>query len=455
MNSMKNTGLYLDEKGKVNNINYNEFCRYLLTKIDLIYSSIDKHFYQYEKGGVYTCISNEEVSAIAREIMHSIVPDCWKPIYKQKCLEILQLERLLKGEFNQNSRFINLKNDLFDLKEYKIVAHTSEFLSTIQLPILYDKNAECPKFIKFLHEIFEDDKERIKLIQQLFGYCLTSSTKAQKAFILQGSGANGKSVLLSVLTALVGKENVSNLPISSLGSHFKVVDLLDKNVNIVSEGNFKATLFSSEVFKAVVAGDNCFAEHKYGDTFSLQPKCKIIIAVNHLPNIKDTSYGMERRLIVIPFHRIFRADEQDKFLTKKLKQELSGIFNFALKGLKELRQNKYNFIFSKACDKASREFFHHNNPIKEFVETQIYESPASHITNKELSKIYMLWLYKEGIPRPNELNRREFSNDIRTVLDTIGIPYKTGKKSNGDRRIDGIAVKNELYQQYKQEDLDL
>ena len=451
---MTKVGIYLDEKGNVIKINFNEFCRYLLTEINLIYSCIDKHFYRYERG-VYIRISNEEVSAIAREIMHSIVPDCWKPSYKQKYLETLELERLLKGEFNQNNRFINLKNGLFDLKKYKVTAHTPKFLSTVQLPILYDENAECPNFIKFLHEIFEDDKERIKLIQQLFGYCLTSSTKAQKAFILQGSGANGKSVLLSILTALVGKENVSNLPISSLGSHFKVVDLLDKNVNIVSEGNFKATLFSSEVFKAIVAGDNCFAEYKYGDTFSLQPKCKIIIAVNRLPNIKDTSYGMERRLIVIPFHRIFRADEQDKFLTKKLKQELSGIFNFALEGLKELRKNKYNFVSSKECDKASREFFQHNNPIKEFVETQIYESPASHITNKELSEIYMLWLYKEGIPRPNELNRRQFSNDIRTVLDTIGIPYKTGKKSNGDRRIDGIAVKQKLYQQYKQEDLNL
>ena len=451
---MTKVGIYLDEKGNVIKINFNEFCRYLLTEINIIYSCIDKHFYRYERG-VYIRISNEEVSAIAREVMHSIVPDCWKASYKEKCLEILRLERLQREEFNKNNHFINLKNGLFDLKEYKIVVHTPKFLSTVQLPILYNENAECPKFINFLHEIFEGDKERIKLIQQLFGYCLTSSTKAQKAFILQGSGANGKSVLLSILTALVGKENVSNLPISSLGSHFKVVDLLDKNVNIVSEGNFKATLFSSEAFKAIVAGDDCFAEHKYGDTFSLQPKCKIIIAVNRLPNIKDTSYGMERRLIVIPFHRIFRANEQDKFLTKKLKQELSGIFNFALEGLKELRKNKYNFVSSKECDKASREFFQHNNPIKEFVETQIYESPASHITNKELSKIYMLWLYKEGIPRPNELNRRQFSNDIRAVLDTIGIPYKTGKKSNGDRRIDGIAVKNELYQQYKQEDLNL
>ncbi len=181
---MKKTGIYLDEKRKVIKINSNEFCRYLLTKIDLIYFCIDKHFYQYERG-VYTRISNEEVSAIARETMHSIVPDCWKPSYKQECLEILQLERLLKGEFNKNNRFINLKNGLFDLKEYKIVAHTPEFLSTVQLPILYDENVECPKFIKFLHKIFEDDEERIKLIQQLFGYCLTSSTKAQKAFILQ------------------------------------------------------------------------------------------------------------------------------------------------------------------------------------------------------------------------------------------------------------------------------
>ena len=78
---MKNTGIYLDEKGKIININYNEFCRYLLTKIDLIYSDIDKHFYQYQRG-VYIRISNEEVSAIAREIMHNIVPDCWKTTYK-------------------------------------------------------------------------------------------------------------------------------------------------------------------------------------------------------------------------------------------------------------------------------------------------------------------------------------------------------------------------------------
>ncbi len=450
---MKN-GIYLDEKGKVTTINFNEFCRFLLQKIHIVYYPIDKHFYVYQNG-VYTRISNEEVSAIAREIMHTIVPDCWKTNYKQKCLETLQLETLLKGEFNQNKRYLNLKNGLFDLKEFNLKKHTPEFLSTIQLPIIYDKNAECPHFIKFLNEVFEDDQERVRLIQQLFGYCLTSSTKAQKAFILHGSGANGKSVLLSILTALVGNENVSNLPISSLGSSFKVVDLLDKRVNIVSEGNFKANIFSSEVFKAVVAGDSCFAEYKYGDTFSLHPKCKIIIAVNHLPNINDTSYGMERRLIIIPFTRIFKPEEQDKFLAQKLIKELPGIFNFALEGLKELRQNKYNFVSSKACNEASREFCHHNNPIREFVETQIYESPASHITYKELSEIYLLWLCKEGIPIPNHLDRRQFSRDIRTTLDNLGIPYKTGKKSNGERRIDGIAVKHELYKPHEQEDLDL
>ncbi len=85
---------------------------------------------------------------------------------------------------------------------------------------------------------------------------------------------------------------------------------------------------------------------------------------------------MERRLVVIPFTRIFRQEEQDKFLTQKLKKELSGIFNFALVGLKELRQNKYNFVFSKACDKASRKFFQHNNPIKEFVEMTNLRIPS-------------------------------------------------------------------------------
>ena len=46
-------------------------------------------------------------------------------------------------------------------------------------------------------------------------------------------------------------------------------------------------------------------------------------------------------------------DKENKInFNTKAKKELSGIFNFALEGLKELRQNKYNFVFSKACDKS-------------------------------------------------------------------------------------------------------
>ena len=83
---------------------------------------------------------------------------------------------------------------------------------------------------------------------------------------------------------------------------------------------------------------------------------------------------------------------------------------------------------------------------------------TSHQQVISLTKYYGEYTYLGFVKREFQaliILTRQFSTDIRTVLDNVGIPYKTGKKSNGDRCIDGIAVKNELYQQYKQEDLNL
>ena len=51
-------------------------------------------------------------------------------------------------------------------------------------------------FIKFLKDSFQDDEESEKLAQEWAGYLLTAETKAQKALLLYGSGANGKGVFI-------------------------------------------------------------------------------------------------------------------------------------------------------------------------------------------------------------------------------------------------------------------
>ena len=87
-------------------------------------------------------------------------------------------------------------NGMYDLEEFSLVEHNKNFYSTIQIPINYLPNAECPMFIKFLKDSFQDDEESEKLAQEWAGYLLTAETKAQKALLLYGSGANGKGVFI-------------------------------------------------------------------------------------------------------------------------------------------------------------------------------------------------------------------------------------------------------------------
>ena len=58
--------------------------------------------------------------------------------------------------------------------------------------------------------------EKIEFLQEWFGYCLIPETNQEKMVWMVGSGANGKSVILGILSAIVGKENVSNIMITDL-----------------------------------------------------------------------------------------------------------------------------------------------------------------------------------------------------------------------------------------------
>ena len=68
----------------------------------------------------------------------------------------------------------------------------------------YDCHASCPRWIRFLWEIFAGDKELIRYIQRALGYSLTGLTIEQVWWLLYGTGANGKSTLQNVVKYTLG-----------------------------------------------------------------------------------------------------------------------------------------------------------------------------------------------------------------------------------------------------------
>ena len=433
---LKEKGIVLnDDHRTIKHINWNIFIAYFLNIYTIVYTDLNI-LYVYS-GNVYKMLSDNTLLRIVRGLLQRLVPDSWKWTYEKVVLSTIKLAALKVSDFNQDMRRLNLLNGVWNLEKQKLFKHTPKLYTSNQLPIRYDENADCPKFMSFLWDIFQGDKQRMKLVQEIMGYSLTNSVNAQRAFIFLGVGANGKSVLLDILIKLVGKDNISTLPLNDFESSFRRLMLMDKKLNVVTEAEFKTNSFSSNQFKAIVSGDLTTAEIKGGDLFNFQPFCKVVVAMNALPRVKDQSYGFKRRICVVVFEKVIKKEDQNKNLSAELEQELDGIFNFALVGLARLQKNNFNFTTSKKCEKFMNEYFAYNNPLDNFVgETITQGNEKQKISYKELFSEYVEWCSEQDISI-KDYERRQFAMDIKNTLKLKEIEFAT-TKTNGERGIKRI-----------------
>lgn len=433
-------GLYTNKEGRLAYINGNQFAEHILEKLILKYSN-EGHFYLFENG-IYRVLEENDCSRILRDLLHQYYPDSWTVLFESIYVAALKRAATKTDKMNADKGYINLQNGIFLLDKFELVSHSPDYLTTIRIPITYDPNADCPRFKQFLNEIFEEDTERSKVTQEVIGYCMTPETRAQKAFILYGEGSNGKSVLLNTIVKLLGKNNVSTVPFDELNNSFARYDLLNKTVNIVTETEIVGKGFNSQYFKAIVAGDPIRLEIKCGPSFTYSPICKILIALNNLFYSSDRSYGFMRRLVIIPFNRIFRKDEADKFLEEKLEEELPGIFNFAVEGLKRLRNNNYEFTTCKSIDEVLVDYKKSINPFESFAEETIEQDDIlSKVSYSQISELYAEWREENGYVNNNRPSNIALAAALKKFLVQKGIQHGT-TKSNGIRYITGIKFKD-------------
>jgi putative DNA primase/helicase len=307
---------------------------------------------------------------VLRTFFHKFELDRWTTNVQNTYMSALEYECWDTEELQSAERYINVQNGLLDLEtldtdEIALVPHNKMVYSTTQIPIDYDKEAKCPKFRDFLRVILRKDKELIRLVQEIMGYCLSNSIKAHKMFIFVGSGSNGKSVLCEIMTALAGGiENVSNVALKDFNHRFTLSQIADKTLNIATE-NETNTRLDTQMLKAITSGEPIQMEEKFQAPFSYKPYVKLVFAMNELPYVKDKSYGFERRLIVIPFEMRFVDHEPrskkeakiDRNLADTIiQEELAGIFAFAIQGLKRLKENNFVFTKSVKAEKALEKY---------------------------------------------------------------------------------------------------
>ncbi len=100
--------------------------------------------------------------------------------------------------------------------------------------------------------------------------------------------------------------------------------------NEVEEGS----LMAEALVKQMTGGELMSAKFHYQEYFEFMPKFKLFIAGNHKPVIRGRDHAIWGRIRLLPFVVTIPKEEQDKRLQSKLRAELPGILNWAIKGCK-------------------------------------------------------------------------------------------------------------------------
>jgi putative DNA primase/helicase len=429
-------GFILNAEGNITGVNGNKFAKMVLKRHVLLYTDGGR-FYIY-RDGVYEAIDANNLSRLLRDIVHEYQENAWNPRLESAYIEALKRETPRVDKLDADRNFLNFENGMLNIHNGKLSHHSPKYHSCIRIPIEFNPEAEAVLFKKFLGEVFMEDDSLIQLVAEIMGYCLTGETRAQKAFMFYGHGANGKSVLAAVIRALVGKENVASVPLRELQNSFARLDLVDKTVNLVTEAEFDSKGMATEIFKAMVSGDVIRVEIKNGASFSYAPMAKFISCHNNLPYSRDHRHGLIRRLIILPFRRQFTEEEQDLDLLDKLLEELPGIMNFALEGLQCLQKNNYKFTKCVAVQELLEDFTKNINPMVAFVDECISINGNNRLFNGDAWEAFKEWCRQNGHKTSAEITRQRFMAEFKAVLEEKHVPFAAGKR--GDRYLSGICL---------------
>lgn len=443
VNRREARGFFEKERGDGLVFNANVFIKCFLSRVILVALKNGK-LAIYNRKGVFELVDSFLLGKLIRHVMHEVLENVWKSNYETEVIKAIEREVPLVDTLDPYRKLINLENGMLHLETFDLETHSPNGLSSIQLPIKYDENAKCDIFIEFINEITMGDSELIKVIQEIVGYCLTSETKAEKAFYFYGTGSNGKSVLANIIKALVGSQNVTSITLEKLGQPFGLQSIIGKTVNIAAENELKGSSVNTENLKSLISGDAMTINIKYQAPIEYTPMCKLIFLVNSLPNTADATHGYFRKVMIVPFNRKFVEEERDVDLFDKLKaNELPGILNWALEGLVRLRENNYKFSECKAIRNAVKEYEQDQNPVLKFIEHAIEYDENERLSRKEILEAYNKWLVHQSIDDRSSKSSQIFWKLFNISIDNKGIKV-VQKKIKGYPYLGNIKFKSEF-----------
>jgi putative DNA primase/helicase len=410
-------------------------------------------------GGVFVDDEDGEVMRLAREVTRQIEDDAWSiddPEIRGKALAAARKQQsharlkamveLFKTEpeipvhaqrLDTHPYLLNVRNGVVDLKTGELKPHDRSLLLTKMVPVEFDSAADCPRFERFLDEAFLGDADLIACLQRLLGYALTGDAREQVFFMFVGMGANGKSTLLNVISFVAGpyaSHTPSDTLIAQKNGRTATNDIARLNgARLITASEFNpGEKLATGLIKQLTGNEKVTARFLFQEFRDFHFTGKIVLATNDIPQMDGADDALFRRVVVIPFDRVFAKHQQDPLLFEKLKDEAPGILAWLVWGAVEWYRAGLQLPprLLELRDSIRREM----DPVAQFLDEACIVGGSFETQSAVLHSAFSSWAHRHGVP---PIDSSSFGR-------AIAKRGHRSRKSNGRKLVRGVQLRPEV-----------
>jgi putative DNA primase/helicase len=319
-------------------------------------------------------------------------------------------------DMNKNRMMVNVLNGalLFSMNgEVVFRNHLRTDYCDRVMPVEFNPTAECPTFLAFINQMMQGRQDYVDFLQEFFGFCLTGQT-LRLILILYGAGLDGKGALTRTIGkvlgegrqgyfANVGMKTFMHIPdLSKDSPRPDILALQEPYLVVAQEAQRGKQCWDMEMIKKLTGGDALVARKMHSDDMrQFYPKCKIVVCLNHLPQINDDSKAASDRIALVQCNLALDKDKVDLTLEPRMAEEASGILNWMIEGLgralKRRAERGAVIQIPEGVELDSHKYHESENPIAQFAADSLEQAEGASVGSTEVFEAYTKWARSRGV----------------------------------------------------------
>lgn len=416
-------GTQTDEHPLSMNPDAEELALYIQGKMEKNYTYFGESWQVYEDGTWNKLKNlNRGITQVVKSVRHRSVKANPSTINNVSFFLQTYMELMDESVVDDYANYINVRNGMFNLDTMTLEPHSPKFYITGKTNWDYDPKATCPVFLRWLSSMLTypdgtPDIYMLQLVQEAFGYSMTTDTRYRMSFWLKGPKHSGKSTLLEVLSEMLniyhGVLNLNELE----KNRFMLALTYGKRVVTCAETEKGVKIPDGQYKTLVDNASKVVADIKNKEPITFKPTAKIWWAMNNYPRITDNTGAVHSRVSVIPYHRSITIEERDLDLMDKIRLELSGIANWSLEGLQRLNANK-RFTIVAQSEALKEELQVKDSVYRQFLDDEQWCKKGTMTLSRHLNDAFIAWCKIQGIRNTGSSDRRR-----KSEFEDAGLQY--------------------------------